>query len=77
MGGSFYKGIIAYKIEQNNKDEINIYIVPEKGLNYKETIKKIEFAVKKRVPTWVLNFIITEKITYKNKRKFIVNNILN
>lgn len=74
---NYYKGILAYKIEQNNKDEINIYIVPEKGLNYKKTIKKIEFAVKKRVPSWGLNFIITEKITYKNKRKFIVNNILN
>ncbi len=74
---NYCKGIISYKIEQNNKEEINIYIVPEKESDYKNTIKKIELAVKARFPTWKLNFIINEKISYNNKRKFIINNLLN
>ncbi len=73
---NYYKGIISYKVEQNNKDELCIYIVPEKGLDYKKTIRQIDLAVKERFPSWKLNFIIQEKIIYDNKRKFIINNLI-
>ena len=71
----YNQGIRQYKVEQNNKNEIDVYVVPEKNSNYKEAIKNIKYAVKNKVPNWCLNFIVTDKIIYENKRKFIINKI--
>lgn len=72
---TYYEGIVQYKIEQRKKDEINIYIVPDKEKNYSKTLEKIQIAVNKRVPNWHLNFYLKDKISYENKRKFIINKI--